>query len=173
MLEESAPLVKIDHQHRNPPIRTLSDRLVDRIQEHFSVTNIRVGMVVAGGSAAFVKEAWIDIGNLGQCTCRAIRKKPGEWTTDWQIFRAPERQDRNVAVIIISAHAGCAGALRTQSHRWYLLRHPGAGFERDRQASEESRSKLNERLGEPGWSRTTDLTLRPSIAADSITVPHQ
>ncbi len=79
VVEEAAPLVEVDDEHRLGPGRAAGDRLVDIGQETLPDPDVAVRMIVAARAGAFVLEAGIDEADGGQLAGLAVQQELRVW----------------------------------------------------------------------------------------------
>src|ERR1700730_10736711 len=106
MVEEAAPFVEVEDEHRAGPVRALGYCLEGLCQEGIAVADVGVRMIVVLQIAEGCVTG-IDEGNCGQRARGAIREKVRVWVRNAGILASPERQEREIAVVVFSADTRC------------------------------------------------------------------
>ena len=105
VVEEPAPLVEIDEQHRPLPRRTRADGGVDPIEERLAGPDVAEGMIVRPRSGRLREERPVDECHLGQRPGTAIGEEFVQRPADRDILGAPQPEEGHIAVVIASLEA--------------------------------------------------------------------
>ena len=117
MLEEAAPFVEVHDEHRVRPLRPIRHRFECFIKEFVSFANVRVRMVVVARAVIQNRVARVHKGHRGERSGGRLHKKLRVEFRYSEVLRPPQREEGDIRIIVIGAHARSREPVPNGRHR--------------------------------------------------------